>query len=595
MKPFISILSICIAFVLPVVQGSALAANQGPDISNINDNASVHLRAGDLPTVTLTSSILFHILLAELSAQRGDFSQAAQIFTELARTTLDPRLAKRGFQAAMVTGDMAQAYKAAREWEMLDPQDPEAVASSLALAATSGHTAGLASALAERIASAANKEEAIMQASAIVHKMPDQKVAFKVLDQVITPQLKQLPLARMALADAAWAAQDQRRAYFEAQEALRLDESSEAAAQRVLEYGLAVDSDAAIKTAENWIHKNPESRKMHLMLVSRLVRLNEFNAALGHIKAMRERSPEDFDLLYTEAEVHMQAQNYSMAKDLLNTYINVQNQRRESLNDNATNALGDASDARLLLVKIAEQEENITEAVRQLDLIDDPAMRFQAQMHKAVLLGRTGNLPEAHKTIDAARPIDDRERSVAALTLASVYRAAGRTETAVELLFKADKELPNTPEIKYDLAMLYVHQGNQPEFEKLMYQVIDLDPENANAYNSLGYTLVDQNLRLDEARELLEYALELDPGSPYILDSVGWYFYRVNDLEAALSYLQRAYDQMPDAEVGAHLGEVLWLSKKQDEARRVWSESLAKDPTNESLLKTLKRFGVSLP
>src|SRR5690606_7704287 len=118
-------------------------------------------------------------------------------------------------------------------------------------------------------------------------------------------------------------------------------------------------------------------------------------------------------------------------------------------------------------------------------------------------------------------------------------------------------------------------------------------PDDANAYNSLGYTFVDQDTRLDEARDLLERALELEPDNPYILDRVGWYFYRVGDYESAQEYLERSYELMPAADVAAHLGEVLWKQGKHQEARRIWREALKKDADNEVLNKTMKQFGVS--
>jgi len=255
--------------------------------------------------------------------------------------------------------------------------------------------------------------------------------------------------------------------------------------------------------------------------------------------------------------------------------------------------MGDASDARLMLVRIAERQGDLAEAIRQLELIDDPSLVFQAQIHKAVLESRGGNLAQARRTIDALKPADTRERAVIALTLSSILREAGRTEQAVEVLVAADKAQPNTPEIKYDLGMLYERQGRFDEFETLMRQVIDLRPDDANAYNSLGYTFADQNTRLDEARDLLEQALELEPDNPYILDSVGWYFYRIGDHQAAREYLERSYELMPAAEVAAHLGEVLWQQGQRDKARRLWRAALEKDPTSEVLIKTMQRFGVS--
>lgn len=563
-----------------------------PVIDNV---ATIHLRPGELPAVTLTRDILYRILVAELSAQRGDYDQAGELFIALARDTLDPRLAQRGFQAAMLGRDMGLAYRAAKEWAGLAPDNPEAVASSLALAATSGQTSGLATALVDRIRSADDKEQAVIQASAIVSKMSDKRIALDVLEQALQSEVDSLPIARLALADAAWAALDSYRALEESRAALRLDPDSEAAAQRVLEYGLKVDPDSVITQTEQWLQTHPQARKLHLMLIGRLVERREFDRALDHVSTMRASAPEDFDLLYTDAEIQFRAGHADRARQLLNEYISVQTQRRQSLDDKVTNAMADASDARLLLVQIAESEGDLAEAITQLDLIDDPSLRFQAQVHKAVLQARAGNIAQARKTIEDLPKRDDRERSVAALTMASIYREAGRTDMAVELLVRADKELPDTPEIKYDLAMLYERQGRMDDFEALMRRVIDLAPENANAYNALGYTYADQDRNLDEAHDLLEYALELEPDNPYILDSVGWYFYRVNDLEAALDYLERSYAHLQDAEVAAHLGEVLWVMGRREDARRIWQEAHERDPANETLVETLQRFGVEFP
>lgn len=590
MKLSIPLLFTVFAPVIVAVQGAHAAP-----VQEVSEQIElIRLRAGELPDVKLTADIMYRILAAEIAATRGDYDMAGQTFLDLARETSDPRLAKRAFQFSMASRDLGRALTAARMWAALAPKDPEAVAASLALAASNGHTSGLASALWARIEKADDKEQAVAQASAIVSKMPDKRLALEVLEKALHPSVRSLPVAHLALADAAWAASEPARALDEARQALALDQDSEGAAQRVLEYGLKVDAAAAIAETRAYLRSHPDSRKLQLLLVNRLVDRREFDAALGQVRTMRQRAPEDFDLLYTEAEVNIRAERYEDAKSLLNEYINVQIQRRRSVHDKASSAGSDASDARLLLVQIAEKQGKLKEAIAQLDLIDDPSLAFQAQIHKAVLLSRQGDLAAARRTIDKLKPQDKQERSVAALTLASIYREGGRTDTAVDILVKADQDLPDTAEIKYDLAMLYERQGKTAEFEALMQRVIELDPNNANAYNSLGYTYADQNRNLDEAQDLLERALELEPDNPYILDSVGWYLFRTGDYQAAIEYLERSYVQLPSAEVAAHLGEVLWVSKRQDDARRIWREGMAKDPKNETLLQTLKRLGVNL-
>lgn len=553
----------------------------------------IRLRAGEPPAVALTSDILYRLLLAEISAQRGDFDVASAQYLNLAKDTSDPRLAQKAFRASIIGRNMARANEAAQQWVLLAPGDPEAVASSLALAASNGQTSGMASALWQRIEQADDKNTAILQAAAIVSKLNDKKVALDVLERTLRSPVRKLPISHVVLADAAWSAGDPVRALDEARQAQALDPASESAAQRVLEYGMKVDPDAALAEVRTYIDEHPDAAKTQLLLANHLVQRGDFDGALAVVRAMRERTPEDFDLLYTEAEINFRADRLDAARGLLLQYVNVQTQRRESVDDRVTNAMGDASDARLMLVKIAERQGDLNEAVRQLQLIDDPSLVFQARIHKAVLESRQGNLAQARRTIDALKPADDRERAVVALTMSSILREAGRTEQAVEVLQKADKALPDTSEIKYDLAMLYERQGRFDEFEVLMRRVIELEPDDANAYNSLGYTFVDQDTRLDEARELLDRALELEPDNPFILDSVGWYFYRTGDLEAASEYLERSYQLMPAADVAAHWGEVLWQQGRREEAGKLWRDALKKDADNEVLNKTMQRFGVS--
>ena len=556
---------------------------------------TIHLRSGEPPAVNLTPELLYRLLVAELSAQRSEYDDAAQELLSLAHDTLDARLARRAFQMAMTGRNLALALRAAREWAVLDPSNPEAVAASLALSASSGQTDGLAQTLSRRIATADDQDQAVVQAAGIVSKMTDKRLALDVLDKALAGVTQTSALARLALADAAWAAGDPRRAVDEARQAQTLDPDSQDAAQRVLEYGLRVEPSQAIKDTYAYLDRHPDRRGLQLLLVSRLTGQGAFDEALGLLDRMRHRAPEDFDLLYTQAEVNARAGRYDAAKALLDEYISIQQQRRKAIRDDATNAQADVSDARLLLVQIAERQNDLREAIRQLQSIDEPSLLFQARTHEAVLYGKLGDLNQARAILDAIKPADRRERAVVRLTLATIYRDTGRTDQAVELLKAADLEMPDTAEIKYDLGMLLHQQGKTAEFETLMRRVIELDPDNANAYNSLGYTYVEQNRNLDEARGLLERALEIDPDNAYILDSVGWYLFRIHDYQGALEYLRRSYDQMPAADVAAHLGETLWVLGRHDEARRIWAEGHKADPDSAGLRETLHRLGVKLP
>ncbi|MEZ2720412.1 tetratricopeptide repeat protein [Paenalcaligenes hominis] len=581
-------------FFRTVVLSTCLSsATMASEVIELEPVEHIQLRSDGVPMVTLSPDILYRILVGEVAVQQGDFDTASQTFLSLARDTADPRFAQRAFQFSMADNNLSRGIAAAKEWSILAPNDPEAKATALALEASAGKTTGLAQTLHQRISQAPDKEQAIIQAMTIISKMVDSRLALDVLEQALPNDVRHLTISHLALADVAWTAQQPERALRESRLALAQEPSSELAMQRVLEYGLGIEEQAVIQQAEQFVEANPDLRDLALLLINRLVDLKRYDQALHQLALMQKRNPEDFDLQFTEAEINIRAERYDTAIRLLNDYINVQNQRRKSISDDRTLALSSISDARLSLVQIAEKQNNLHEAIRQLDLIEESSLQFQAKVHRAVLEARLGDIRKANRTLDALGVLGRRDQAVVDLTRASILRESGRTDEAVAVLERADKELPDTPEIKYDLAMLYSTQGRYEELETLLRQVIDLQPHNANAYNALGYTFVDQNENLDEAQGLLEQALELEPNNPYILDSVGWYFYRIGDYQAALEYLVRAYELLPDAEVAAHLGEVLWAKGRQNEARDVWLKALKPENPNYKLLRTMQQFGVS--
>ncbi|MCX5589865.1 tetratricopeptide repeat protein [Alcaligenes endophyticus] len=591
-------------FISPItLAGSLLLAAAAP-AQGLSDGGAmatpeytehVELRAGQLPLVTLTPDVLYRVLLGEIAANRNDYEAASQIFLSLAVDTSDPRFAQYAFQYSMADRNLTRALRSAQQWALLAPQDPEAKATALALEASNGQTEGLAEALWIRIDKAQDKEQAIIQAMSIVSKMIDRHLALEVLDQALKPSVRNISVAHLVLADVAWNAEDEGRAYEESLLALDLEPDSELAIQRVLEYGMVVDAHSALDRVRAYLKNNPDSRNVQLLLASRLVERRQFDEALQLVHQLQKRAPEDFDLLYTEAEIQSRAGHYAEARQLLENYIQVQSQRRQTVSDQVSTALASISEARLSLVHIAEAENNLDEAIRQLDLIEESGLRFQAQVHKAVLQARKGDLAAARRTLELSRPDTRGDHVVVALTYASIYQQGGRTDQAVTVLERADSELPDSPEVLYQLGMLYERQGRTQDFERLMQQVIDLRPDDANAFNALGYTYADQNRRLDEAQDLLERAMEIEPHNPYILDSVGWYLYRVGDYQAALEYLQRSYEKLPEADVAAHLGEVLWAKGRKQDAINIFRAALNKDPDSEVLHETLRRLELSLP
>ena len=173
---------------------------------------------------------------------------------------------------------------------------------------------------------------------------------------------------------------------------------------------------------------------------------------------------------------------------------------------------------------------------------------------------------------------------------AQLLRDAHRHRDAFDLLSQALLQQPDQPDLLYDLALTAEKLERFDLLESHLRKLIQVEPDHAHAYNALGYSFADRNTRLPEARKLIEKALELAPEDYFIMDSLGWVLYREGDLKGAARELRRAYGGRPDAEIGAHLGEVLWMLGERDEARRIWDEALKAGPDNETLQKTIKRL-----
>jgi len=170
---------------------------------------------------------------------------------------------------------------------------------------------------------------------------------------------------------------------------------------------------------------------------------------------------------------------------------------------------------------------------------------------------------------------------------------AQRYSEAEAALAKASAAFPDDPDIAYDYAMAAEKNGHYDTMETQLRKLMKEQPDNAQAYNALGYSLVDRNERLDEAEKLIEKAVSLAPNDAFIMDSLGWAKYRLGNQAEAASILKKAYDLQPNAEIGAHLGEVQWKSGQQDQARNTWRQAQKLEPGNDTLLKTLKRFQVN--
>jgi len=213
-----------------------------------------------------------------------------------------------------------------------------------------------------------------------------------------------------------------------------------------------------------------------------------------------------------------------------------------------------------------------------------------ARARQAALLVQAGKPNEAQALLAFTHGENEAQNVRLIQAQAELLGDSKQYAQAFETLSAGIKRFPNAADLYYDRAMVAEKLGKLDVLETDLRKVIVLRPDNAQAYNALGYTLADRTSRLAEAIVLLDKALSLAPNDAYILDSVGWAQFRAGNLAKAQEYLDRAYKLRPDPEIAAHLGEVLWARGQRDEAGKLWQTSLQTHPQNEVLLETLHRL-----
>jgi tetratricopeptide (TPR) repeat protein len=250
--------------------------------------------------------------------------------------------------------------------------------------------------------------------------------------------------------------------------------------------------------------------------------------------------------------------------------------------------------AYLSLSRLAEKRKDYTLANAWLDKIQDPQDLVAAQQRRASILARQGKLEEGRKLIHALPEREPGDARIKMLAEVQLLRDSKHYKAAFDVLSQANAKEPFDADLVYDQAMIAEKMGNLPEMERLLRNVIAAKPDYHHAYNALGYSFAERNMRLPEAKELIQKALSFAPDDPFISDSLGWVEFRMGNKAEALRILEAAYKARPDADIAAHLGEVLWSVGQQGRAQSIWKEGLLLNSDNESLQETLKRLHVKL-
>ncbi|MCK9282958.1 MAG: tetratricopeptide repeat protein [Rhodocyclaceae bacterium] len=532
-----------------------------------------------LPPQELTPQLLYQTVLAEIAAARGQMDVASAAYVDLAKTTRDPRIARRAAEVAFHARIPTAALEAARLWLELEPESPQARQYLWALLASTGKVDELADTLSGALKAEPDIAAALLQLNRLLGRSPDKPMVLRLIDKVTTPYLS-LPEARFTRAQAAAAAKDEMRAMAELDELMKLRPDWAPGVMFKAQLLLRTP-EKALDILDAYLKRQPaptgDNANLRQMRARLLVELKRYEEAQQAFSALLAEQPDNADLLYALGLLALQLGDGAAAEKHLRPLL----------------AMGyaEADNARYYLGQLAEDNGRVEEALGLYDAIPEKSARYAAaQARAASLLKNIGQLEEALTRLRKAAEADKEMRSALLVAQAQLLAEAGRGGEAIELLSRALEAQPQDGVLLYELGMLEERAQKFEAMEGHFRKLIKLTPGNPQAYNALGYSLVERNLRLDEAAQLIDKGLALAPEDPFILDSKGWLLFRRGNLEGAENYLRRAYQKRPDPEIAAHLGEVLWLRDKRDEARQLWTDAAKQAPENATLAATIKRF-----
>ena len=537
-----------------------------------------------LPGVQLSSQIVFQVLAAEVALQRNQPAPAYQTYLALARDTHDPRMAQRATEIALAAQSPTDALAAAQLWLQYAPESERAAQLDASLLVLSGKPDDAKPILARELTKvpAGNRGNALLALQLLISRGPNRVGGLHVLQDLLKDDMNR-PEAQLAIARQQIVADDAPGARKSLEQALTLKPDYLPAALMLSQMG-PEERKEGIASLEKYVQQNPKSHDARLALAQMYLASDRLDDAQKQFETMHKDNANDLTPLMALALIKIQQKNFPAAQTYLTQYA----QQAEKTPG------ADPGQAYIYLAQLSLEQKNEAAANDWLNKIPPSSQQYMAaQITRAQLLAKQGKVDDARKLLANLQSPDPRDQALLVRTDAAILFDAKRYPEAEARLQQATAAFPGDPDLAYDYAMAAEKTGHYDVMEAQLRKLIQTQPDNPQAYNALGYSLADRNQRLPEADQLVEKAAALAPNDAFIMDSVGWVKFRLGDTPDAIKLLRKAYDLQPNAEIGAHLGEVLWKSGDQDQARAAFRDARKLEPDNDTLVKTLQRLQVN--
>lgn len=563
--------------VLATLLSACSTVPQPAPIADVPGQAPVQPQSESIrQEVPIPDALVYDFLVAEFALRQGDYRQALRLYQDLATKVDDVEVSARATRIAQFLGDEPAVSALVKRWLAQEPNNPEAgrLAGILALRRGAGATAF------DYFYDAA-QEGAIVDFGMLARAYPELSTPEReILKQRIDAKLDGSQARSLTFARAMMAAEDgdNERALRFVNELLAAEPNNIQALMLQARLQLSLKYDSPLDGLALALKANPDNeplRQHYAQLLSGI----DIPAARTQYEILSADHPRKGEYLMALALLNKELNDFLAAKAYLRQCLAL-----EQLVDEAHYYLGE----------IAQQEASLQAAMDHYQQVGDGQHFLIASRRVAALLLQTRQLGELHHYLENQRARFPRRGEQLFALEAQVLSTAEEDDATVELLNKALTVYPNSESLRYARAMAAQRLGDLAQLESDLKVILSISPNNATVLNALGYTLADQTDRYEEALELITKALDLAPGEPAILDSMGWVLFKLGRLQEAEQQLRLAYQHLQDPEIAAHLGEVLMAMGKTDEATQLWSSAIEAAPQHQALIETLKRLQPAL-
>lgn len=543
------------------------------------DDATVAEAAAGVVQEPIDEDIMYRVFAGEYLGSEGELQAAVDEYLEAAMVSTDPEVARRATRIAFAAESWEQAAMAANRWGVLAPQSVPAHESAATAMLRVGDYFGAEYQLIRILDILDDSIDAWVLVSRILSLSGDPAQGDQVMEQLqSTRENADNADVFFARSQLAASSRDLERAFEFARRAVELDPDRPQFLTWAGRVALNLDlKNTGIEYIRRAWELDPDNHDLALAYADLIAR-NGDEAGARAVMVGMEQTP---DVYLSRILFELAAKNRSEAERLFSEFADLDWQ--------------DASEKAFYQAQSAEALGMARQAMAYYEQVTEGDRALASALRRAELMAIEGDMDAARAELARMREGGDEQTVEQSwLTEARILREAGDREEAFDVLDQAVSKQPASIPLLYSRSLLAAELRRVDVAESDLRTILASQPENAAALNALGYTLADQTERYEEAEALIRQAYILQPNEPSIVDSMGWIAYRRGQLEKAEEFLAKAWGLDRNAEIAAHLGEVLWVSGKQAEALEIWREGTGVDPQNAVLIETLERLDISL-